>query len=186
VNLSAMCSLNNGPVSNYPEYRFSTLWLLLGFVVEFPRPDGGSWVKEAAVRILGSALSGGSVEFEQGLPIAAIALRAQAQDQDARKMMEGQAHQLMQEAARLKPGREWEGSDIWAHHKRLMLANAQAVGWLFGNADLARQVLRDAEELSDSGFAGYQAPACLALAEAIAVCNEDDDAKASEIEQALE
>ena len=52
---------------NYPEYRFSTLWLLLGFVVLFPRQDGAGWVREAVVRILGSALGGGSVEFEQGL-----------------------------------------------------------------------------------------------------------------------
>ena len=171
---------------NYPEYRFSTLWLLLGFVVRFPRADGGHWVQEAVVRILGSALGGGSVEFEQGLAIAVSALRAQAQDQGARTAVKEQAHQLMDKAMRLKSGRDREGSDIWAHHKRLMLANAQAIGWLLGEEGLAGQVLQEASGLSNSGFAGYQAPACLALAEAFHVCREGDPQEGAEIERALE
>jgi hypothetical protein len=171
---------------NYPEYRFSTLWLLLGLVAEFPRPDGGVWVREAVVRILGSALGGGSVEFEQGLPIAVLALRAQAQDQAARRTLDEQARRLMQEAAHIKPGRDRVGSDIWAHHKRRMLAHAQAVGWLLGHTALAGQVLHEAQGLADSGFAGYQAPACLALAETLAVCREGDDAGDPAIAQALE
>ncbi|MGH8508925.1 MAG: NB-ARC domain-containing protein [Gammaproteobacteria bacterium] len=168
---------------NYPEYRFSTLWLLLGFVVRLPRADGGPWVQDAVVRILGSALGGGSVEFELGLAIAATALRAQAQDQGARTALKEQAHRLMDEAMSLKPGR---GSDIWAHHKRLMLANAQALGWLLGEEQLAGQVLHEASGLADSGFAGYQAPACLALAEAVHVCREGDPQEVAEIDQALE
>jgi len=172
---------------SYAEYRFATLWLLLGFVVQLPRPDGGPWVQDAVVRVLGSALGGASVEFEQGLPIAATALRAQAQDSRARMAVENQANDLIGEAMRLKPGRDREGSDIWAHQKRLMLANAQALGWLLGEEDLARQVLREALSLADSGFAGYQAPACLALAEAIRICLQGDPhAEAAAIEQALE
>jgi hypothetical protein len=171
---------------NYPEYRFSTLWLLLGLVVEFPRPDGGAWVREAVVRILGSALGGGSVEFEQGLPIAALALRAQARDQAARQTLEEHSDRLMEEATRIKSGRDRVGSDIWGHHKRLMLAHAQALGWLLGHRTLAGQVLHEAQGLADSGFAGYQAPACLALAESISVCREGEDAGDPGIEQALE
>jgi hypothetical protein len=171
---------------NYPEYRFSTLWLLLGHVIALPRPDGGAWVREAVERILGAALGGGSVEFEQGLAVAATALRAQAGDPQARRALEEQAHQLMEEAAHIKPGRDRHDSDIWAHHKRLMLANAQALGWLLGDDVLAGQVLHEASELADSGFAGYQAPACLALAEAIHVCRQGDPGEAAPIEQALE
>lgn len=171
---------------NYPEYRFSTLWLLLGLVVEYPRPDGGAWVREAVVRILGSALGGGSVEFEQGLPIAVLALRAQAQDQTARQALEEHSGRLMEEATRIKSGRDRVGSDIWGHHKRLMLAHAQALGWLLGHKALAGQVLHEAQGLADSGFAGYQAPACWALAETISVCREGEDAGDPEIEQALE
>ena len=129
---------------NYPEYRFSTLWLLLGFVVRFPRADGSQWVQGAVVRILDAALGGGSVEFEQGLAVAVSALRAQAGDAAARTALEQQAHRLMDEAMRLKPGRDRDGSDIWAHHKRLMLASAQSLGWLLGEDALAGQVLQEA------------------------------------------
>ena len=71
----------------------------------------------------------------------------------------------------------------WALHKRLMLANAQAVGWLLGEQGLAAQVLHDALGLADSGFAGFQAPACLALAEAFRVCQPKNRA---DIDKALQ
>jgi hypothetical protein len=168
---------------NYAEYRFSTLWLLLGFAVQFPRSNDGPWVQDTVLRILDSALSGATVEFEGGLAIAATALRAQAGDQTARAALETQALQLIDKAASIKPGRDRDGGDIWAHHKRLMLASAQALGWLLGEQGLARQLLQAASNLADSGFAGYQAPACLALAEAIDVCGSDPTQ--TEVEQAL-
>jgi hypothetical protein len=171
---------------NYPEYRFSTLWLLLGHVAAFPRPDAGQWVKDAVERILASALGGGSVEFQQGLPTAALALRARAHDPAARESLMRQAHELAAEVSRLKPGRDRAGSDIWAHHKRRLLAYAQALGWLLGEGDTARQLLDEALALADSGFAGYQAPACLAVAEAILVVGEGDPAVWPQIENALE
>jgi NB-ARC domain len=170
---------------SYPEYRYSTLWILLGYMIQLPRPDGGRWVRDWLVRILGSALGGGSVEFEQGLPIAVTALRAQV-DQGARKSLIEEAQQLIDKAMRIKPGRDRAGSDIWAHHKRLMLNNAQALGWLLGEKALAGQVLREALSLADSGFAGYQAQACLALADAIEICKEGDPTVVADIEQALE
>ncbi|HNS02962.1 MAG TPA: NB-ARC domain-containing protein [Anaerolineae bacterium] len=165
---------------SYPEYRYSSLWLLLRHVVQYPRLDGSRWVQEAVEQILAAALGGPSVEFEQGLPTAAAALRAAGGDQTARQALLFQAQRLIAEAMLLKPGRE--RSDTWARHKRLMLANAQAVGWLLGEQALAGQVLHDALALADSGFAGFQAPACLALAEAIRVCQP---ANATEIEEAL-
>jgi len=171
---------------SYPEYRFSTLWLLLEYVVRMPALDGGPWVRESLVRILTAALAGGSVEFEEGLAVAVSALRARSGDADSRKGLLDQAQSLMSEATRIKPGRDREGSDIWASHKRLMLANAQALGWLLDEDSIARQVLHDALGLADSGFAGYQAPACLTLADAIEVCARNDPAMLEDIEQALE
>jgi hypothetical protein len=170
---------------SYLEYRFSTLWLLLAYVVRLPVPDG-RWVRDSLVRILSAALGGGSVEFEEGLAIAVTALRARANEIEARKSLVQQADDLRNEAVRLKPGRDREGSDIWAGHKRRMLASAQALGWLLTEKDLASQVLHDALGLADSGFAGYQAPACLALADAIQVCASDDPSVLPDIEQALE
>ena len=170
---------------NYPEYRFSTLWILLGFVVQFPRTDGGAWVKDAVLRILSSALSGASVEFEHGLAVAITALRASAQDPAARGALTDHAQVLINDTASIKPGRDREGSDIWAHHKRMLLAHAQALGWLLGDAALAGQALHEAQSLADSGFAGYQAPACLAMAEALWVCAQGGPQFAAQIEQSL-
>jgi hypothetical protein len=171
---------------NYPEYRFSTLWLLLGFIVRFPRAECGHWVQDAVLRILDAALGGGSVEFDEGLAIAVRAMRARAGDEAARKALELQARQLIDEAMRLKPGRDREGSDVWAHHKRRMLASAQALGWLLGEDALATRLLREAVGLTESGFAGYQAPACLAVAEAFHVCRNGAPHAAADIETALE
>lgn len=180
---------------NYPEYRYSTLWLLLGFIVQYPDKDNSKWVQEAMIHILSAALGGASVEFEQGVPIAVKALRAQTGDMAARQAFMQQAQVLRDEAVALMPGQgprvgsaaalispppdtmvpepgkeRRESSDIWAHHKRRMLAHAQALGWLLNEGELAANVLDDALALAESGFAGYQAPACLALAEAISVC----------------
>jgi hypothetical protein len=159
---------------SYPEYRYSSLWLLLGFISQYPRRDVTEWVQQAAERILCAALGGPSLEFEQGLPVAVAALRAAAGDAAARQGLQDLAHQLIGEAMHLKPGRDREGSDRWAQHKRMMLAVAQALGWLLRDDGLATQVaaqlLDEALGLADSGFAGFQAPACLALAEAVRVC----------------
>ncbi len=170
---------------SYLEYRFSTLWLLLGFMLQLPLAGGGVWVRECLLRIVAAAFAGGSVEFEQGLPIATTALRARMTDAAARQSLIDQAHELINEAARLKPGRDREGSDIWADHKRLMLATAQSLGWLLDEDALALQVLHDALGLAESGFAGYQAPACIALAEAFQVCGQGNPHRLADIEQAL-
>lgn len=154
----------------YAEYRFSGLWLVLGFALRFPRADGASWVRDQVERILISALAGGSVEFDGGLAIAATAVRARAADASARHTLVTQADQLIDEAVQLKSGRDREGSDIWAHHKRQMLASGQALGWLLGENGLADELLQQALALADSGFAGYQAPACWALAETFHIC----------------
>ena len=168
---------------NYPEYRYSSLWLLLGYVLQYPDNTGSGWVQRAVTKIISAALGGPSVEFEEGLAAATTALRALRGDDAARQLLTHQASRLINEVASLKPGREREGSDTWARHKRLMTANAQAVGWLLGEQGLAGQVLQDALGLADSGFAGFQAPACLALAEAIRVCQPANQAG---IEEALE
>ena len=171
---------------SYREYRLSTLWLLLAYVLRFPRPNGGAWVRDSLLRIVTAALGGASVEFEEGLPIAVTALRARANDAAAQQTLVEHAEALKIEAASLKPGRDREGSDIWGDHKRRMLATAQALGWLLREKERANQVLHDALALADSGFAGYQALACLAMADAIQICAGNDPAIRADIEQALQ
>ena len=158
----------------YAEYRYATLWLLLGQVLRLPRPDvaGAWWVQEAVVRILGAALGGGSVEFEHGLPIAVRALRARCGDAAALQALRAEAEQLNAKAARMSAGRDRASGDVWAHVKRTLMAHAQALGWLLAERERAQGLLDATASIADSGFAGYQAPACLALAEAIHVVHE--------------
>lgn len=169
---------------SYAEYRYATLWLLLGHLVRLPRADGGPWVRQTAVHILGAALGGASVEFHEALPVAVRALRAAAGDASAHRALQQEADRLLEASASLKPGRDVERSDTWAHEKRRMLAHAQALGWLLGDAARAQQLADEALELADSGFAGYQAMACLALAETMLELAEG--ARPPAIDQALE
>ena len=157
---------------SYAEYRYATLWLLLGQLLRLPRVDGAAWVRQATVRILGAALGGASVEFEEALPIAVQALSAASGDAAALQTLQQRADSLLQAAALLKPGRERERSDTWAHQKRRMLAHAQALGWLLGDAARAQPLVDEALALAESGFAGYQAMACLTLAETMLVLAE--------------
>ncbi len=166
----------------YAEYRYSSCWLLLGAAVHFPGGQGQAWVRDAAVSILQAALGGGSIEFEGSLTVAVDAVAAQAggaagdaaEKAAAKSVLLDTAHGLLAEAARLRSGREQPSSDRWGHHKRRLLAHAQALGWALGEAGQADALLDAAASLADSGFAGYQAPACLALAETVRLCREGD------------
>lgn len=169
---------------SYAEYRYVSVWLLLGHMLRMPRADAGPWLQDAVARILGSALGGASVEFEGGLPVAVQALRAAAGDGAARSALEQQADRLPADVAVFMPGRDRERSDTWGHEKRRLLAHAQALGWLFGDNARARVLIGLALQLADSGFAGYQASACLALAETVRVVGEDARLIAEALNQA--
>jgi hypothetical protein len=158
---------------SYAEYRYSNLWLLLGHVLRMPRADAGPWLREAVVRILGSALGGASVEFEEALPVAVQALCAAAGNDAARAALEQRADDLGEDAAALVSGRG-ECSDTWGHDKRRLLAHAQSLGWLLGDRGRARALIDVSLRLADSGFAGYQATACMALAETAWVVGEGE------------
>lgn len=162
----------------YAEYRHSSCWLLLDAAVHFPGGHGRSWVRDAVVSILQAALGGGSIEFEGSLAVAVDALAAQAGDAAeqaaARAALQDTADSLLAGAARLRSGREQPGSDRWSHHKRRLLAHAQAQAWALGDTAGADTLLEAAAGLADSGFAGFQAPACLALAETVRLCREGD------------
>lgn len=159
---------------SYAEYRYSSLWLLLGHVLRMPRADAGPWLREAVIRILGSALGGASVEFEEAVPVAVQALRAAAGDDAARAALERQADDLAAAAVALMPGRDRVSSDTWGYEKRRLLAHAQALGWLLGDCERARTLIDVSLRLADSGFAGYQAMVCMTLAETALVVGEGE------------
>lgn len=166
--------LNVFATYGYAEYRFSSCWLLLLAAVRFPRADGGHWVREALVCILQTAIGGGSIEFDGSVAVAVEAVAATAGDAVAKTRLLDSAHRLLDEASQLRAGRLQPASDQWGHHKRRLLAHAQAMGWLLGDGPMADQLLAATADLADSGFAGFQAPACLALAETVQLCHEAD------------
>ncbi len=157
---------------NYPTYRFGSLWALLRAVLLHPDP---AWVREKTCELAVVALGGASVEFEEGLSLTVLALQAQAQAQAASNDLKAYANRIEEEAAHLghnfgtcDPGSEQ--GDRWGRYKRLLGTLAQI------NAQLSVEVGQQSTDLLERalnlphGFAGYQAPACLALAEAIRVC----------------
>jgi len=156
----------------YAEYRQSSCWWLLAAVVRFPGTGAADWVREAVVAILETALGGGSVQFGGAVRIAARAFAAQAGDAAAATALRDEAARLATETGTLKPGRDV--SDIWGSHKRLLAAHAEALGWLVGDAAAADALVDEALSIADSGFAGYQAPACLTLAETVRVLREGE------------
>lgn len=169
----------------YAEYRQSSCWWLLAALVRWPEPTHAGWLRDAVVRVIETAVGGGSVQFEQATPVAALALAAAAGVAPAGIALHAQAQRLYDQASRIACGRE--RGDTWGHHKRRLAAHAEASGWLHGDTEQADALLAAALALADSGFAGYQAPACLALAECARVLAEGDPpADDPRCEQALQ
>jgi hypothetical protein len=155
---------------NYREYRFRSLWLLLGYVLQHPRK---TWVQKIVQKVFVSALSGGSVEFEDALPVAVLALQARLGDSTVADFLVQRSLQLCQEADAMKIGR---GGDSWGFHKRHMLALAQAFACLHIAEDQIDGLLRKTADLEESGFAGYQASANLALADTVRIYHRPEEA----------
>lgn len=171
----------------YAEYRQSSCWWLLAAFARFPDPDAAPWLRDAIAAIIETAVGGGSVQFEHAVRVAAQAFAAQAGDADAEAALHAAATSAADEASRRQSGRE--RGDTWGHCKRMLAALAEALGWLRGDVVGADYLVGRALALADSGFAGYQAPACLALAETVRVLREgdpppDDDRITSALEAA--
>jgi hypothetical protein len=162
---------------NYPEYRFRSLWILLGGVLQHPDV---TWVQKTVQKIFISALGGGSVEFEEALPTTVLALQASIGDSAVLDYLNQRASQLIDEASRIKIGR---GGDSWSYLKRHMLALAQAFARLHVAEAHVSVLLDRTAEIEASGFAGYQAAANLVCAETAYIVHAP--VKPYQVEQAL-
>jgi hypothetical protein len=157
---------------NYANYRFGSLWALLRPILQHPEPG---WIRGKVAELLCSGIGGGSAEFEDGVPLTVLALRASAGDAGAAKELAECAAAFRQEASELGPGRD--RGDTWGRYKRLLATLAQVQTFVGADVNApSHDLLYDAVWMR-YGFAGYQAPACLALAEAIRICHpaEEDD-----------
>lgn len=143
----------------YADYRNRSLWAILGAVLCHPGTD---WAREHTVLLVSGAFAPSPIRFREGFRMAVQCRRAAAGDLAARAEFERAVHGTRDAATQLTNAR-WE-SDAWGNVCRRFASLAEGAASL-GDLALAAALLDEAAALP-VGFAGYQAPASLTLAEA--------------------
>jgi len=155
---------------NYIEYRNRSLWMVLhGVLRNHPKQE---WVKERLRRLLIAVLSGGAVDFEEMLPMTAAFLAENAVHGDPVALLNKWAKNAIERVQKLKVSRDH--NDSWGNHKRRLTALME----LYHLLDLDSNAVADLRNKIAAlplGFAGFQAPANLRLAEARLVCGQTED-----------
>jgi hypothetical protein len=150
---------------NYVEYRNRSLWIVLHAVLRHhPNQD---WVKERLRRILVAALSGGGVDFSEMLPLTTGLLHQQATGGDAGLWLDGWLSIALGAADALHHQRGV--NDSWGNHKRRLTGLMELSQLVLGDRQKATVLLKSICSLP-GGFAGFQAPALLRVADAIRAC----------------
>jgi hypothetical protein len=115
-----------------------------------------------------AALSGGGVDFDEMLPLTVATLREREQSQGkARTVIDAWRNEALQAAQRLQNSRGQ--NDSWGNHKRRLIALMELYRLVLNDASAADELMHQIKHLPD-GFAGYQAPAKLRLADAMRAC----------------
>jgi hypothetical protein len=153
---------------NYIEYRNRSLWHVLHAVLL--NHGDQQWVRNRLRRVLIAALSGGGVDFEEMLPLTAASLLEQVRWGDAQRTLDKYRTQALRAADALQQRRG--ADDSWGNHRRRLTALMELSHLLLRDASQARMLL-DRILALPGGFAGFQAPARLRLADAIRVCRID-------------
>lgn len=154
----------------YREYRQGSLMSLLQAVARHPSDD---WVRTWAAALAASALAPNRGDFTEGLGFAALLVRSRAGDAAADAELAQHRRRAQQEIADLASAAIGRGGgDTWGIHKRRAAALAEVTAQLPSGAADATALLSAALNLR-YGFAGFSAPACLALAEAIEIAEHD-------------
>ena len=151
---------------NYVQYRNRSLLYLLEAVLRSP---GEFWEQEMCVLLASAALAGSTIEFQEGLPLTIVGVREalNAPGLDLRR------EQLINDSDKLKE--ECGESDLWGFFRRRLGSLAQVYARLSNDPNLARDLLEHAIDLP-VGFAGFNAPASLFLAEATQICQPGNQA----------
>jgi len=150
---------------NYIEYRNRSLWHVLHAVLRH-HPDQ-QWVRARLRRVLVAALSGGGVDFEEMLPLTAAGLLEQARSGGARRALDEFRGLAFRGADALQNRRG--ANDSWGNHRRRLTALMELSHLVLRDIPQAQMLLNRILTLPD-GFAGFQAPARLRLADALRVC----------------
>lgn len=152
---------------NYIEYRNRSLWMVLHSVLR-NHPDQ-NWIKERLRRLLVAVLSGGAVDFEEMLPMTAALLAEKAEQRDPFPVLDGWTTNALQKVDELQGGRK--RNDSWGNHKR-RLTSLMELHHLVISDKNAVAVWQNRISDLPYGFAGFQAPATLRLADALLVCGQ--------------
>ena len=144
----------------YRVYRNGSLWQILCAIARHRNLD---WVREQAPPIVTAALAGGERDFTGALRLTLLTLRAAAEPACAASL-NAEQERIAQAAGQLEPRRG--RGDSWASYRRSLGAIAEARHLL-----LDQPVTRWFElgQALPPGYAGFQAPACLAFAETLAI-----------------
>src|SRR6266576_495772 len=170
----------------YVQYRNRSLCIVLDNVLRHPDPN---WIREMVRELAATALAGSSLEFREALPLTVLALQAVTGKSGAEEALVSARDQAVNEAAQVpdEPNASlnvnmltWragggtraaeKGDDSWGAHRRRMAAHAQILARLEGNWARANELLMGAANLK-RGFAGFQVPVYMMLAETFLVCN---------------
>ncbi len=154
--------------NSYAQYRNRFLWPLLFAVLQHPDPV---WTQGMITDIMIAALTGSPLEFTEGLPTALLACRT-ATDIQARARLDSIRRAAF--AAAQPFVSEESGGDSWGSHTRRLAVLAEIYHVLrqhgtAGAGQAVTELLALAGRLH-FGFAGFQTPAWLTLAETIRVC----------------
>jgi hypothetical protein len=157
----------------YREYRQGSLWALLGAVLQHPKKE---WVQSWASALGAAALAPNRGEFRECLGLTTLALRARAGEAGAHERLD-QSHAqevaLVSEMPAIYAGASQRGQgDTWGIHRRRLSALAEVFSRLAEDPSTSKALITRALGLP-YGFAGFNSPACLALAEAIEVSSPD-------------
>lgn len=148
----------------YAVYRNRSLWAVLGAVVCLDKPHLAA---ELAGTICEAALNPAAVDYREMLRLAALGVGAGIAPATGAEQIEAFIVEARSAAANLNPVRS--EADTWGHHCRRFAALSEVIALIGGEPGHIQSLLEAALQLP-FGYAGYQAPASIALADANFVC----------------
>ncbi len=153
--------------NDYVYYRNLSLWILLDAVLRHPDPV---WTREAVARLVLVAMQGERMAFRNALPYALLAWRAMRGETLAETSFINRVNLDCISFAGLP-------RDMLAAVKRQIGSLAEAATLLPDGAAWVERCLNAMDQMP-GGFAGYQAPAWLTLADTARLCRPGDPALA--------
>lgn len=144
----------------YSEYRDRALQSILGPVLCLKEPQQPL---EFLQVLLDGAFRPGGVPYREPLLVATGALRARSGEKSAQASLDRRREEVLSRTRDLGIGRA--EADMWGHHCRRLALLAEAYAVALDDTLTSATLLQTASDLP-YGYAGFQAPASLTLAEA--------------------